>query len=153
MSDIEFGLHAIHTPEPEPRFAKRRDSNAAYTRASRNWRRPLNQRKILQSARASHYSQIACKNDMALAGACPFADIANTANAQHPTHPRPEEGKPNRSECLRIYLIARHTSVPSINRPAFENPLLVPGINNPNPTELEVAYVAGCNHGTASASD
>ncbi len=31
--------------------------------------------------------------------------------------------------------------------------LTVPGIDDANPTELEVAHVARCNHGTASASD
>src|SRR5688572_346528 len=49
--------------------------NAAHTRASRNWHRSLKQLKSLQSARASHFSQLYQTAERNLGETCPLADI------------------------------------------------------------------------------
>ena len=56
---------------------------AAYSRASRNWHRSLKQLKKLQSARASHYTQICCPADIEHTGAAPLADIAKLHKPLH----------------------------------------------------------------------
>ena len=58
-------------------------NNAAYSRAPRNWHRSLQQLKKLQSARASHYSQICCPADIEHTGAAPLADITKLPKPLH----------------------------------------------------------------------
>ncbi|HEU0120925.1 MAG TPA: hypothetical protein VFQ91_10400 [Bryobacteraceae bacterium] len=50
--------------------------NAAYSRASRNWRRSLKQLKTLQTARATHFAKLYTAAERTAGEACPFADLA-----------------------------------------------------------------------------